>query len=90
MTIPLEYIGPGLATGNAVIVKPPIHTPWALLELAKAFDEAGVPPGAVSIIPGAAEIGDALRLTPDLDPSFPWPWPPRFELWAPRRGSRSH
>jgi succinate-semialdehyde dehydrogenase/glutarate-semialdehyde dehydrogenase len=60
VTIPLEYIGPGLATGNAVIVKPPIHTPWALLELAKAFDEAGVPPGAVSIIPGAAEIGDAL------------------------------
>ncbi len=43
VTIPLEYIGPGLATGNAVIVKPPINTPWALLELAKAFDEAGVP-----------------------------------------------
>jgi succinate-semialdehyde dehydrogenase/glutarate-semialdehyde dehydrogenase len=60
VTIPLEYVGPGLATGNAVIVKPPVHTPWALLELAKAFDEAGVPPGAVSIIPGGAEIGDAL------------------------------
>ena len=40
--------------------------------------------------PDPAEIGDALRLAPALDPSFPWPWPPRFELWAPRRGSRSH
>ena len=60
VTIPLEYIGPGLATGNAVIVKPPVHTAWALLELAKAFDEAGVPPGAVSIIPGGSEVGDAL------------------------------
>ena len=60
VTIPLEYIGPGLATGNAVIVKPPIHTSWALLALARAFDEAGVPPGAVSIIPGGREIGETL------------------------------
>ncbi len=60
VTIPLEYVGPGLATGNAVIVKPPIHTPWALLTLAKAFDAAGVPPGAISIIPGGREIGEAL------------------------------
>ena len=60
VTIPLEYVGPGLATGNAIIVKPPIHTSWALLELAKAFDEAGVPPGAVSIIPGSGGIGEQL------------------------------
>ncbi|MFH1105346.1 MAG: aldehyde dehydrogenase family protein [Actinomycetota bacterium] len=60
VTIPLEYIGPGLATGNAVIVKPPEFTPWALLELAKAFDAAGVPKGLVSIIPGGADIGGQL------------------------------
>ncbi|NNF65522.1 MAG: aldehyde dehydrogenase family protein, partial [Acidimicrobiia bacterium] len=60
VTIPLEYVGPGLATGNAVIVKPPIHTSWALLELAKAITEAGAPPGAVSVIPGGASIGEAL------------------------------
>jgi succinate-semialdehyde dehydrogenase/glutarate-semialdehyde dehydrogenase len=60
VTIPLEYVGPGLAAGNAVIVKPPEFTPWALLKLAEAFDEAGVPPGAVSIIPGGATIGEYL------------------------------
>lgn len=60
VTIPLEYVGPGLATGNAVIVKPPEFTPWALLKLAEAFDEAGVPPGAISIIPGGARIGEQL------------------------------
>ncbi len=60
VTIPLEYLGPGLATGNAVIVKPPIHTSWALLKLAEAFDVAGVPKGLVSIIPGEAEIGEQL------------------------------
>ena len=58
--IPLEYLGPGLATGNAVIAKPPEFTCWALLELAKAFDEAGVPKGLVSIIPGAGDIGSSL------------------------------
>ena len=60
VTIPLEYIGPGLATGNAVIVKPPVHTSWALLKLAQAFDAAGVPKGLVSIIPGEAQIGEQL------------------------------
>jgi succinate-semialdehyde dehydrogenase/glutarate-semialdehyde dehydrogenase len=60
VTIPLEYVGPGLATGNAVIVKPPIHTPLALLKLAEAFEAAGLPEGLVSIIPGGADIGEAL------------------------------
>jgi succinate-semialdehyde dehydrogenase/glutarate-semialdehyde dehydrogenase len=60
VTIPLEYLGPGLATGNAVIVKPPEFTSWGLLKLAEAFDAAGVPKGLVSIIPGGAAIGEAL------------------------------
>ncbi len=67
VTIPLEYVGPALATGNAVIVKPPVSTCWALLELAKAFDEAGLPPGLVSILPGGAEIGEALVTHEGID-----------------------
>ncbi len=32
------------------------------------------------------DVGDALRLEPvPEEPAFPWPWPPRFELWRPRR-----
>ena len=60
VTIPLEYLGPGLASGNAVIVKPPEFTSWALLELAKAFDAAGVPKGLVSILPGGGSVGEML------------------------------
>ena len=60
VTIPLEYIGPGLAAGNAVIVKPPLHTSWALLKLAEAFDAAGVPKGLVSIIPGEGDVGEMM------------------------------
>jgi acyl-CoA reductase-like NAD-dependent aldehyde dehydrogenase len=67
VTIPLEYIGPGLATGNAVVAKPPEFTSWALLELAKAFDAAGVPKGLVSIIPGGASTGEQLVTSRHVD-----------------------
>jgi acyl-CoA reductase-like NAD-dependent aldehyde dehydrogenase len=65
--IPMEYVGPGLATGNAVIVKPPEFTAWALLEMARVFEEAGVPKGAVSVIPGAGDIGAYLVSHPGVD-----------------------
>jgi succinate-semialdehyde dehydrogenase/glutarate-semialdehyde dehydrogenase len=65
--IPMEYVGPGLATGNSIIVKPPEFTSWALLEMAKVFEEAGVPRGAISIIPGAGEIGEALVTHDGID-----------------------
>jgi acyl-CoA reductase-like NAD-dependent aldehyde dehydrogenase len=67
VTIPLEYVGPGLATGNALIVKPPEFTSWSLLKLAEAFDEAGVPKGAVSIIPGGPSIGAQLVSSGGVD-----------------------
>jgi len=67
VTIPLEYLGPGLASGNAVIVKPPPFTSWALLELAKAFDAAGVPKGLISILPGDGEVGEMLVTHDGID-----------------------
>lgn len=65
--IPMEYVGPGLATGNAIIIKPPEFTSWALLEMAKVFEEAGVPPGAISVIPGAGEVGESLVTHDGID-----------------------
>jgi succinate-semialdehyde dehydrogenase/glutarate-semialdehyde dehydrogenase len=65
--IPMEYVGPGLATGNAMIVKPPEFTCWALLEMAKVFDEAGAPVGAINVIPGGGDIGESLVTHPGID-----------------------
>lgn len=65
--IPMEYVGPGLATGNAVIVKPPELTCMALLEMAEVFVEAGAPPGAIQIIPGDGRIGEALVTHDGID-----------------------
>ncbi len=65
--IPMEYVGPGLATGNAIIVKPPEFTPMAMLEAAEIFHEAGVPPGAIQVIPGDGRIGEALVTHDGID-----------------------
>jgi acyl-CoA reductase-like NAD-dependent aldehyde dehydrogenase len=55
-----EFVAPGLATGNAHVVKPPANTPLTVLKAMEAFDAAGVPKGLVNIVPGAGATGDAL------------------------------
>ena len=54
-------IGPALASGNAIILKPATDTPLSALKLVELFLEAGTPPEAIQCITGAgSEIGDAL------------------------------
>jgi betaine-aldehyde dehydrogenase len=56
-----QKLAPALAAGNAVIVKPSELTPLLALELGRICEEAGVPPGVVSVLPGdGAVIGDAI------------------------------
>jgi glyceraldehyde-3-phosphate dehydrogenase (NADP+) len=58
-------VGPGLAGGNAVIVKPDTKTPLSALWLARAIHDAGVPPGVLQVITGPGrEIGDLLVTDP--------------------------
>ena len=64
--IPMETVGPGLATGNAIIVKPPLHTCWAMLEAARIIEEAGFPKGALSVIPGDGDVGERLVTHPGI------------------------
>ncbi|GAA2215829.1 aldehyde dehydrogenase family protein [Nonomuraea monospora] len=55
-------VAPALALGNAVVLKPSEETPvTGGLLLAKVFEEAGLPPGVLSVLVGrGGEIGDAL------------------------------
>lgn len=58
-------VGPGLAGGNAVIVKPDTKTPLSALRLAQAVHEAGIPPGVLQVVTGPGrEIGDVLVTDP--------------------------
>jgi glyceraldehyde-3-phosphate dehydrogenase (NADP+) len=58
-------VGPAIAAGNAIIVKPDSKTPLSALKLAEAFDHAGVPVGMLQVITGAGrEVGDVLVTDP--------------------------
>ncbi|WP_211442900.1 aldehyde dehydrogenase [Collimonas humicola] len=60
-----QKMAPALAAGNAVVVKPAEVTPLMALELARICDEAGVPKGLISVLPGKGSvIGDAITLHP--------------------------
>jgi succinate-semialdehyde dehydrogenase/glutarate-semialdehyde dehydrogenase len=60
LMIMAEFIAPALATGNAVVAKPPPHTALACLRLGRILAEAGVPEGLVSILPGDGAVGESL------------------------------
>jgi glyceraldehyde-3-phosphate dehydrogenase (NADP+) len=58
-------VGPALAAGNAVVMKPASDTPLSALKLAEVLLEAGFPPEAVQCITGSGgEVGDALCRDP--------------------------
>ena len=58
-------IGPGIAAGNAVVLKPATDTPLSGLRVVEVMLEAGCPPEALQCLTGSgAEIGDALVSDP--------------------------
>jgi aldehyde dehydrogenase (NAD+) len=61
-------IGPVLATGCTVVLKPAEEAPLTPLRLAELCQEAGVPPGVVNVVPGYGETaGATLARHPDVD-----------------------
>lgn len=60
-------VGPAIASGNAVIVKPTTLTPLSALYLTEALLEAGLPPALLSVVTGkGSELGDPLVMHPDV------------------------
>ena len=61
-------LGPALAAGCTVVLKPDEHTPLSALYLGRLIVEAGFPPGVVNIVPGLGHVaGAALSAHPDVD-----------------------
>jgi RHH-type proline utilization regulon transcriptional repressor/proline dehydrogenase/delta 1-pyrroline-5-carboxylate dehydrogenase len=60
IAIPMGMVSAGLATGNAVILKPAEQAPGCGSIVVKALREAGVPPEAIGLLPGEGETGAAL------------------------------
>lgn len=61
-------LGPALAGGNTLVLKPSELTPCTAMELADICHEAGIPEGVVNIIPGFGEdVGEELVKNPMVD-----------------------
>jgi acyl-CoA reductase-like NAD-dependent aldehyde dehydrogenase len=60
-------VGPALAAGNAVVVKPSPLASLPALRFAELCQEAGLPDGAVNVVLGGIEQGQALVGHPDVD-----------------------
>jgi gamma-glutamyl-gamma-aminobutyraldehyde dehydrogenase len=61
-------LGPALAAGNSVVLKPSEKSPLTALRLAELAVEAGIPPGVFNVVPGYGhEAGEALALHMDVD-----------------------
>ncbi len=60
-------IGPALAAGNTIVVKPDERTPLTLLELAKVAQECGLPAGVLNVVTGEGPVvGARLASHPDV------------------------
>ncbi|HEY2604007.1 MAG TPA: aldehyde dehydrogenase family protein [Thermoleophilaceae bacterium] len=66
LAIPAGMTSAALAAGNSVVLKPAEQAPASSHALVEALREAGVPPGAISLLPGFGEVGAALVRDPGV------------------------
>jgi gamma-glutamyl-gamma-aminobutyraldehyde dehydrogenase len=61
-------LGPILASGNSVVVKPAKLTSLTMLRMAELALEAGIPDGVLNVLPGSgSDVGEVMAQHPDID-----------------------
>ena len=67
LTLMGTKVGPALAGGNTIVVKPATTTPLSTLRIAELMQEAGLPPGVLNVVTGPGSVvGEALVAHPDV------------------------
>ena len=65
--IPVELIGPGIAVGNTIVMKPSEWTPVAMANFIQIMADAGLPDGVVNVLYGGGDVGAKLVTHPGVD-----------------------
>lgn len=67
LVLAIRSVAPALALGNAVLLKPDPRTAvCGGVVLARIFEEAGLPPGVLQLVPGGSDTGEALITAPEV------------------------
>jgi benzaldehyde dehydrogenase (NAD) len=67
LVLAIRAVAPALALGNAVLLKPDPRTAVSGgVALVRIFEEAGLPAGLLALLPGGADVGEALVTAPDV------------------------
>ena len=67
LILSIRAVSPALATGNTVVLKPDMQTAVSGgMLIARLFEEAGLPEGALQVLPGGPEVGRALCQDPNI------------------------
>jgi benzaldehyde dehydrogenase (NAD) len=67
LILSMRSVAPALALGNAVVLKPDPRTVVSGgVIVARVFEEAGLPSGVLSLLPGGADIGEAIVVDPKV------------------------
>ncbi len=65
LVLAIRYVAPALALGNAVLLKPDPRTSVSGgVAVARVFEEAGLPPGVLAVLPGGVDVGQAIISDP--------------------------
>jgi len=65
--IPVELIAPGIAAGNAIVMKPSEWTPIAMANFMQIMADAGLPEGVVNVVYGDGKVGERLIQDENVD-----------------------
>jgi benzaldehyde dehydrogenase (NAD) len=67
LILAIRSVAPALALGNSVVLKPDPRTAvCGGVALARVFEEAGLPPGVLHVLPGGADVGTELITDPNV------------------------
>ena len=67
LILSIRSVAPALALGNAVLLKPDPRTVISGgYVIARIFEEAGLPQGLLQVLPGAADVGEAVVTAPEV------------------------
>jgi aldehyde dehydrogenase (NAD+) len=65
--INISKLGPSLAAGNTLVLKPSPYTPLEAIALAEGADAVGFPAGVINVVTGGREVGEMLTSDPRVD-----------------------